>query len=67
LQLRAAELAAKEFKTSDDRRRFVKSVRLALAESIARGEPLPPVRLKEAGLERSSAPSDLERTPEPVR
>jgi hypothetical protein len=67
LQLRAAELAAKGFKTSDDRRRFVKSVRLALADSIARGEPLAPARLKEAGLERSSVLSDLERTPEPVR
>jgi hypothetical protein len=67
LQLRAAQLAAKEFKTSDDRRRFVTSVRLALADSIARGEPLPPVRLKEPGLERSSVPSDLERTSEPVR
>lgn len=67
LQLHAAELAAKNFKASDDQRRFVKSVRLALADSIARGEPLPEVRLKEAALERPSLPADLERTPEPVR
>jgi hypothetical protein len=67
LQLRAAELAAKEFKTSEDGRRFVKSVRLALADSIARGEPLPLVRLKEAAPERFGVPADLERTPEPVR
>jgi Large polyvalent protein-associated domain 7 len=67
LQLRAAELAAKELKDLQDRRRFVKSVRLALADSIARGEPLVPVRLKEPALERLSVPADLERTPAPVR
>lgn len=67
LQLRAAELAAKAFKTSEDRHRFVKSVRLALADSVARGEQLPPVRLGERVLDRSTVPSDHERTPEPVR
>jgi putative DNA primase/helicase len=67
LQLRAAELAAKEFKTSEDKRRFVKSVRVALADSIARGEPIAPVRLKEPVPERTNLPADLERTPEPVR
>jgi hypothetical protein len=67
LQLRAAELAAKEFKDSLDQRRFVKSVRIALADSIARGEPPAAVRLKEPELERLSLPADLERTPEPVR
>jgi Large polyvalent protein-associated domain 7 len=67
LQLRAAELAAKEFKNPQDRHHFVKSVRVALADSIARGEPLAPVRLKEAALERLSVPVDLERTPDLVR
>jgi hypothetical protein len=67
LQLRAAELAAKEFKDPQDRRRFVKSVRVVLADSIARGEPLAPVRLKEHAVERLGLPADLERTPEPVR
>jgi putative DNA primase/helicase len=67
LQLRAAELAAKEFKDSQDRRRFVSSVRLALADAIARGEPLAPVRLKEASPERAPIPVDLEQTPAPVR
>ena len=67
LQLRAAELAAKEFKTSEDQHRFVKSVRVALADAIARGEPLAPVRLKEPGLERLTVPADLERAPAPVR
>jgi hypothetical protein len=38
-----------------------------LADSIARGEPLAPVRLKEHALERLGPPADLERTPEPVR
>lgn len=67
LQLRAAELAAKEFKDSLDQRRFVKSVRQVLADSIARGEPLAPVRLKEPSLERLNLPADPERTPQPVR
>jgi putative DNA primase/helicase len=67
LQLRAAELAAREIKDSLDRRRFVNSVRLALADSIARGEPLAPVRLKEPSLVRVPHPVDLERTPAPVR
>jgi hypothetical protein len=67
LQLRAAELAAKEFKDSKDQRRFVKSVRVALADAIARGEPPAPVRLKEPALERLNYPADLERTPGPVR
>ena len=52
LQLRAAELAAKRLPHSGDRERFVGKVRAALADSVARGEPLPPVRLREPRAER---------------
>ncbi len=47
LSLRAAELAAKQFRDPQDQQRFVVLVRNALADSVARGEPLPPVRLRE--------------------
>lgn len=52
LQVRAAELAAKRIRDPLDRQRFVEKVRSALAESVARGEPLPPVRLRERTPER---------------
>lgn len=55
LQLHAAELAAKTLRNPEDRQRFVASVRAALADSVARGEPLSPVPLKESALERSSS------------
>jgi|HubBroStandDraft_1064217.scaffolds.fasta_scaffold48540_2 hypothetical protein len=47
LQMHAAELAARRFRDPEDRERFVAKVRSALADSIARGEPLPAVRLRE--------------------
>ncbi len=47
LQIHAAEIAAKQIRDPDDQKRFVEKVREALASSVARGEPLPPVRLKE--------------------
>jgi hypothetical protein len=71
LQLHAAELAAKTIRDPQDQRRFVDSVRRALADSIARGEPLSPVRLKEppelalAHVSKAAAP--LEREPAPAR
>jgi putative DNA primase/helicase len=52
LQLHAAELAAKSIRDPEDQRRFVSSVRRALADSVARGEPLPPVRLRDAAVRR---------------
>jgi putative DNA primase/helicase len=48
LQVHAAELAAKRFRDVADRERFVALVRGALADSVARGEPLPAVRLRES-------------------
>jgi len=47
LNLRAAELAAERLRDPEDRRRFVELVRGALADDIERGQPLPPVRLRE--------------------
>ena len=47
LQMKAAELAAKTFKDPEDRKRFVSQVRGALAQSVASGEPLPTVQIKD--------------------
>jgi putative DNA primase/helicase len=65
LQMRAAELAAKRFRDSQDRDRFVDTIRSALADSVARGEPLPAVRLRERAPART--PQSPEREPAPVR
>jgi putative DNA primase/helicase len=61
LQVHAAELAAKQFRDPQDRERFVQKVRSALADAVARGEPLPAVRLRER------APRAPERESAPVR
>lgn len=47
LQVKAAQLAAQQMKSPADRQMFVARVRSALAESVARGEPLPTVQIKE--------------------
>jgi len=65
LQVRAAELAAKQMRDPQDRALFVAKVRSALAEGIARGEPLPAVRLRERATERTLRPPN--REPSPVR
>jgi hypothetical protein len=65
LQVHAAELAAKRFRDPEDRALFVAKVRAALAESVARGEPLPAVRLRERAKART--PDPREREPEPSR
>lgn len=72
LQLRAAELAAKTLRNPEDQRRFVASVRTALADSVARGEPLATVPLKEPAAQRResrarSAPAAPERDAAPTR
>ena len=64
LQVRAAELAARRLRDPEDRERFVSQVRSALADGVARGEPLPPVRLRERTAERASARSRPVRTRE---
>jgi hypothetical protein len=67
LQVHAAELAAKQFRDPEDRERFVTQVRSALADAVARGEPLPPVRLRESAPERAAARSGRGRDREPAR
>lgn len=67
LQMHAAEIAAKQIRDPEDQKRFVEKVREALATSVARGDPLPPVRLKERKhtqdtVERSSAARPSART-----
>jgi hypothetical protein len=63
LNLHAAELTARALRDPEDRKTFVERVRNVLANSIARGDPLPPVRLRV----RQSGPSDLVREQSPVR
>jgi len=72
LQLHAAELAAKTLRDPEDQRRFVASVRTALADSVARGEPLATVPLKETAAQRReprarSEPTAPERDAVPTR
>lgn len=45
-QVHAAELAAKQFREPQEQQRFVAIVRGALADSVARGEPMPAVRVR---------------------
>lgn len=69
LQMRAAELAARQFRDPEDQQSFVAKVRSALADAVARGEPLPPVRLREPSAERPAGRSKKSRDREqaPVR
>jgi len=72
LQLHAAELAAKTLRNPEDQRRFVASVRTALADAVARGEPLPTVPLKETLAQRRelrarNVPAAAERAAAPTR
>lgn len=61
LSLRAAEqLAAKRIGNPEDRERFLKMVREAMAASVQRGEPLPDVNLRE------KSPSDSARSVTPA-
>jgi hypothetical protein len=66
LNLRAAELAATGLRDPQDRQRFVAQVRAALADDIERGEPLPPVRLRQRAAPRAriDRQGPVERTPE---
>jgi putative DNA primase/helicase len=60
LQLRGAEeIAARRIRDPEDQRRFVALVRNALADQVARGEPLPPVRLREPASESRKSRTTL--------
>lgn len=66
LQLRAAELAARRIRDPEDQKRFVAMVRGALAESLERGDPLQPVRVRDRPARRPEK-KPRERDAGPVR
>jgi hypothetical protein len=63
LYLHAAELAVHKKPDPEERRKFVEAVRGLLADSIARGERLKPVRLRD----HSAPPPELARAEAPAR
>ena len=65
LQMHAAQIAARQLRDPLDREKFVSRVRSALADAVARGEPLPPVRLKEKA--PSATPGAIRREEAPAR
>jgi len=58
LNLHAAKIAARRIRDPEDQQKFVSMVRGALADAIARGEPLTPVRLRERRAERAQSERD---------
>jgi hypothetical protein len=60
-----AELVAKRMRDPLDRARFLEIVRAAIAGAVARGEPLPAVRVRDPA--KTRAPDPREREPEPTR
>ena len=55
LYLKAAEeVARQKIRDPQDQRRFVETVRGALADSVARGDPLAAVRLRDRERDRSA-------------
>ena len=66
LQLRAAELAARKIRDPEDQKKFVEMVRGALADSVERGDPLQPVRLRDRPA-RAPEQKPRERAAGPVR
>ncbi len=65
LQVHAAQIAARQLRDPVDQEKFVSYVRSALADAVARGEPLPPVRLKEKV--PTPAPGEIRREEAPAR
>ena len=63
LQMHAAQIAARRFRDPQEQEKFVSHVRTALADAVARGEPLPPVRLKEKAATRAPEASRGEEAP----
>ena len=60
LQMRAAELAARKFQEPADRATFLNRVRAALADRIARGEPMNPILLRDRPPPAKAAPAPAE-------
>jgi hypothetical protein len=67
LQMHAAQIAARQLRDPQDREKFVSLVRSALADAVARGEPLPPVRLKEKTPALTPKPDARKREEAPAR
>ncbi|MEJ1961055.1 MAG: hypothetical protein WDO56_05700 [Gammaproteobacteria bacterium] len=58
LELKIAELAARQRREPRDREAFVARVRNGLADEIARGEPLPTVQMRESRARRTPRERD---------
>src|SRR5271163_835452 len=67
LQMHAAQIAARHLRDPQDQEKFVSLVRTALADAVARGEPLPPVRLKEKAPALTPTPDAIKREEAPAR
>ena len=70
LHLRGAEeVAARRIRDPEDQRKFVSLVRNTIADSVERGEPLQPVRLRKPRAEpaKSAAPRTPDRDPSRAR
>ena len=67
LQMHAAQIAARQLRDPQDREKFVSLVRTALADAVARGEPLHPVRLKEKTPALTPKPDAIKRDEAPAR
>jgi hypothetical protein len=67
LQMHAAQIAARQLRDPQDQEKFVSLVRTALADAVARGEPLPPVRLKEKTATLTPTPDAIKREEAPAR
>ncbi|MBM0105786.1 hypothetical protein JM946_13680 [Steroidobacter sp. S1-65] len=67
LQLRLAELIAQRLKHPQDQRRFVHLVRNAMADAIARGEPMKILELRARGGARTATQASPARTAAPLR
>jgi len=67
LQMHAAQIAARHLRDPQDQEKFVSLVRTALADAVARGEPLPPVRLKEKAPVLTPTPDAIKREEAPAR
>lgn len=65
----AQEVAAQRIRDPEDQRKFVSLVRAALADSVERGEPLQPVRLRKSPEEpeKAAGPRSPAREPGPSR
>jgi putative DNA primase/helicase len=63
----AEEVAAQRIRDPQDQRRFVSMVRSALADSVERGEPLQPVRLRQPAEKAKPDPERSDRQPTRTR